>query len=92
MLGFGEPASTQPTIDCEHIEHNRVDMLKKPRIVGVVVSAAACLSGCGGIMPGMQNLDTSQMQKVVVAQKVQVHPTLIPITPSLLVDQHITTY
>ncbi len=67
-------------------------MLKKRRIAGVVVSAVACLSGCGGIMPGMQNLDTSRMQKVVVPQKFQVHPILIPITPSLLVDQHITTY
>lgn len=67
-------------------------MLKKTGMVCVVVGAVAQLNGCGGIMPGMQNLDTTQMRKVVVPQKVQVRPTLIPITPSLLVDQRITTY
>ena len=43
-------------------------------------------------MPGMQNLETTQMRKLVVPERVEVHPTLIPITPSLIADQRVSTY
>lgn len=66
---------------------NKTNQLNKLYVVGLILG----LSGCG-IMPGMQNLDTSRMQKVTVAQKIQVRPTLIPIVPSLLADQRISTY
>ena len=64
-----------------------MDMLKKIS----VVSAAVLLSSCG-IMPGMDNLDTTKMRKYVVPERVEVHPTLIPMTPSLIMDQHVSTY
>ena len=43
-------------------------------------------------MPGMQNLDTYKMRKLVVPERIEVHPTLIPITPSLIADQRVSTY
>jgi polysaccharide export outer membrane protein len=73
------------------VRNYKVDMLKNTRIVSTVVSAAVCLSGCG-MMPGMQNLDTTQMRRVVAVEKVQVQPTLIPITPSLISQRRIATY
>lgn len=42
-------------------------------------------------MPGMQNLDTSHLQTVPVAETI-IHPLLIPITPSLFQDQQICIY
>ncbi len=48
------------------------------------------LSGCN-VMPGMQNPDISQMHKVTSPTDYTV-PLLIPITPSLIHDQHISTY
>lgn len=42
-------------------------------------------------MPGMQNLDTSNMRKVA-APRIVIKPTLIPITPALIANQRINTY
>lgn len=65
-----------------------INMLKKINIVGVSV----LLCSCSGVMPGMRNLDTAQMHKYVAPEKITVVPTLIPITPSLLADQRVSTY
>lgn len=62
-------------------------MLKQLSVVGVSVLLCSC-----GIMPGMQNLNTVPMQKYVSREQIQVHPTLIPITPSLIADQRVSTY
>ena len=43
-------------------------------------------------MPGMQNLNTSQMQKYVAPEQLEVHPILIPITPALIADQRVSTH
>lgn len=40
----------------------------------------------------MDGLDTVQMRKAIIHERVEVHPTLIPITPTLLADQRISTY
>ena len=56
-----------------------------------VISASLMLCQCG-IMPGMQNLDTSQMRRYVAPERIQVNPTLIPITAALLADQRVSTY
>lgn len=65
-----------------------IDMLKK---IGTI-SAVLLLSGCGS-MPGMSNLDTKSMKKYAPSRRIQVkEPLLIPITPSLLVDQFVSTY
>lgn len=56
-----------------------------------VIGASVALCGCG-IMPGMQNLDTAKMRKHIVPERVEVHPTLTPITPSLIADQRVSTY
>jgi polysaccharide export outer membrane protein len=66
-----------------------IEMLKKLSIV----STAVMLCGCGvNIMPGMQNLNTSAMRKQVAPQKIHVQPTVIPITPTLIADQHVRMY
>lgn len=56
-----------------------------------VITASLMLCQCG-IMPGMQNLNTSQMHQYVAQEKVQINPTLIPITPVLISDQRVSTY
>lgn len=63
------------------------NMLKKMS----VISAAVVLCSCG-IMPGMDNLNTTSMRKYVACERIEVHPTLIPITPSLIADQRVSTY
>lgn len=66
-----------------------IDMLKKLSII----SGAILLCGCDvSIMPGMQNLNTASMRKYVVQERINVQPTLIPITPSLIADQRRSTY
>jgi polysaccharide export outer membrane protein len=62
-------------------------MLKKLSVVAVSVLLCNC-----GIMPGMRNLNTTQMRKYVAPEHVAVNPTLIPITPSLIADQRVNTY
>lgn len=62
-------------------------MLKMIGAISTTVALCSC-----SIMPGMQNLDTAQMRKFVVPERVEVHPTLIPITPSLIADQRVSTY
>lgn len=64
-----------------------IKMLKKISVVASSVLLCSC-----GIMPGMQNLDTSKMRIEAVRERVSVCPTLIPITPSLIADQHISRY
>ena len=56
-----------------------------------LVSSAVLLCSCG-LMPGMNNPDTTTMRKYVAPQRVVIQPTLIPITPSLIADQRISTY
>jgi len=64
-----------------------LNMLKKISVIGSTVFLCSCT-----VMPGMQNLDTSKMRKQIVPKAIEVHPTLIPITPSLIADQRINTY
>lgn len=64
-----------------------ISMLKK---IGIV-STLLCVSGCG-FMPGMDNLNTQKMRSHIDSESVEVHPTLIPITPSLIKDQRVSTY
>ncbi|GGI82250.1 polysaccharide biosynthesis/export family protein [Legionella impletisoli] len=56
-----------------------------------IVGTSILFSGCS-IMPGMQNLDNVQMRKMVIPEKIEVHPTLIPITPTLIADQKVSVY
>jgi len=53
--------------------------------------ALILLSGCG-IMPGMQNPNLARMNRETPSSKIQMVPTLIPITPTLIADQRISTY
>lgn len=62
-------------------------MLKKIGLLGITLFLCSCST-----LPGMQDLDTSHMHQQTTPTIVEVHPTLIPITPSLLADQHIATY
>lgn len=63
-------------------------MFKKFTLIGLSI----LLGGCGAIMPGMQNLDTSNMQQNIPYERITAHPTLIPITPTLITDQHECAY
>ena len=49
------------------------------------------LGGCG-LMPGMQNLNTSHMERAALPPRMKTHPVLIRITPPLLAGQHLSTY
>lgn len=62
-------------------------MLKK---FGVFISCTL-LCSCG-LMPGMRNLNTSQIPHYSPVAQIRVTPTLIPITPDLISDQNINTY
>lgn len=64
-----------------------INMLKKLSVISSVVLLCSC-----GVMPGMENLNTMPMRKYVESERVTVHPTLIPITPTLISDQRISTY
>lgn len=64
-----------------------INMLKK---IGVF-STTLLLSSCG-IVPGMGNLDTHSMRHYSSAERIEVKPTLIPITPVLIKDQRVSTY
>ena len=64
-----------------------INMFKKLSII----STAVVLSGCG-IMPGMENLNTTQMRKYIAPEHLEVHPTLFPITPELIADQRVSKY
>jgi polysaccharide export outer membrane protein len=66
-----------------------VNMLKKLTLL----SSFILLSSCDvNVMPGMQNLNTTSMRKSVVHERVHVEPTLVPISPSLIADQRVSTY
>lgn len=62
---------------------------KQSKVISVLI--CMILNGCGTI-PGMQNMDTTVMLKAAVPQKFEVHPSLIPITPTLIADQKIRRY
>ncbi len=62
-------------------------MFKKISAIGTTLVLCSC-----SLMPGMQNLDTVKMRKLVVPERIEVHPTLTPITPSLIADQRVSTY
>lgn len=62
-------------------------MIKKLSLIGIYVTLCSC-----GVMPGMDNLNTTNMRKHIEPEHIEVHPTLISITPSLIADQHISTY
>jgi polysaccharide export outer membrane protein len=64
-----------------------INMFKKLSIISTAVYLCSC-----GIMPGMENLDTTRMRKVYVGPKIQPQSTLIPITPTLLHNQKVATY
>ena len=55
------------------------------------MGVSAVLCGCS-LMPGMKNLSSTQYSKVIVPDRIPVHPTIIPITPSLITHQKINTY
>jgi len=57
----------------------------------IILIAFGLVSSCT-IMPGWQNPSTSNMQRVVPSSDIHVEPTLIPITPSLIKDQRLTSY
>lgn len=56
-----------------------------------LLTALIFLSSCT-IMPGMQNPDTSNMNKRVSHRDLKVEPTLIPIDASLIANQAISKY
>lgn len=62
-------------------------MIKKLTLVSTAVLLCSC-----GVMPGMDNPNTTTMRKYIAPQRVEIHPTLIPITPTLIADQRISTY
>lgn len=62
-------------------------MLKKINLIGISLLVSSC-----GIMPGMDNLNTTHMRKYVPQERIKVKPTLIPITPTLIADQRVSTY
>jgi len=64
-----------------------IDMLRKIGIVGVSIGLCSC-----GLMPGMENLNTSHMHTYKAQERITVNPTLIPITPTLIQDQKVNTY
>jgi len=43
-------------------------------------------------VPGMKDLNTYSMRRHVKKERIQVKPTLIPITPTLIADQTVNTY
>lgn len=55
------------------------------------MTAGITLAGCS-ILPGMHNLDTTRLKKTMVQERIQVNPVLIPITPSLIANQKVSTY
>lgn len=55
------------------------------------IVAILFLSGCT-VMPGMQNPDTSSMNKRDYQENVKIEPTLIPINASLISNQTISKY
>lgn len=61
-------------------------MLKK---MGIVSTLFVC--SCS-LLPGMQNLKTSSMERVKIPPFVEPHPKLILITPHVLTKQRIRTY
>ncbi len=50
------------------------------------------LSGCGNIMPGMQNPDTANMHKLSSSRNMTVTSNLIPITTQLIANQSENKY
>lgn len=56
-----------------------------------VIGTSALICSCG-LMPGMKNLDTSNMRKVYPQERIEVHPVLIPITPALIINQKVGIY
>lgn len=61
------------------------------RTLAYCLVISGLLSGCN-LLPGMHNLNTTQMAKVLHKEQIKVTPTLIPITPTLIADQKISTY
>ena len=64
-----------------------ISMLKKI----IICSSAIILTNCG-VMPGMQNLDVSKMKKIIRKERIEVNPSFIPITPTLIADQKVSLY
>ncbi len=56
-------------------------MLKKLGLMSVL-----CLAGCG-LMPGIENLNTTNMRRVCLPPSINVRPTLIKVTPSYFQHQ-----
>ncbi|MBA4695967.1 MAG: polysaccharide biosynthesis/export family protein [Legionella sp.] len=60
------------------------------KVIGVL-SSCLMLTGCI-LMPGMRNLNTSQIRVRLPSQIIQTNPILIPITPSLLLSRREASY
>lgn len=69
------------------VRHYGINMLRKLSVISASVIMCSC-----GILPGMQNLDSGKIQVVGVPERVEVHPVMIPITPSLIARQRASTY
>jgi polysaccharide export outer membrane protein len=57
----------------------------------IVVSCISVLTGCSAL-PGMQNPSTGSMVQSRTPQTIEVHPTLVPITSTLVADTRISLY
>ena len=67
-------------------------MLKKITLATATLALAGCNVTPIKILPGMQNLSTYKMHKQAKRQKIQVEPTVVPITPSLIADKGVRMY
>jgi len=62
-------------------------MLRRIAVLCTTVVLCSC-----NVLPGMQNLDTSNMQQRSQPQQIKLNPILIPINSALIQDQRISMY
>jgi len=67
-------------------------MLKKISLLAAVLVLSGCEFHAIKLLPGMENIHTYRLRKAVPKDRVKVKPMLIPITPSLILDNDIHTY
>lgn len=70
--------------------YGKINMILKKTAL-LTLLATLELSGCG-VLPGMQNIDTSQMKTVIMPEKHTITPILIPVTHRLLTQKKIRRY
>lgn len=56
-----------------------------------LLSSTVLLSSCG-IVAGMENINTSKARKGATIEQINTNPTLIQLTPKILMEQHVNTY